>query len=517
MSKQLLETPARHPFSVLGLADKTWQLLSESAFRVAASPTAKLAEAAVTGVLQQIVEGQLRIVTANKTYTFPESEQHNDPELQSELRVKSDLFWIRLVTMGDLGFAEAYMYGEVECEDLVSSFKIFLRNRERLQNLDSRFSYLFSLPQKITSMRFVNTLSNSRSNISAHYDISNKMFEGFLSEDMTYSCAIFKELDADLRLPLPSEIPSRGQVKVKYDLPTPITSETATPNNELISESGGVDELYEAQIRKIDHIIRCAKIQPGQRVLEIGSGWGSLALRIATQFPGTTVDTITLSVHQQSLACQRIARTGKEVSDRVRVHLMDYRAMPETWAGFFDRVISVEMVEAVGLEYLDEYFRVIDWALKPHTGVGVIQSITIPEARFERYSKEIDFIRKWVFFPGGILPTLSLLIQSLTSGSRGRLVVDSVSNIGPHYSRTLREWRRRFLAHFDVVIEPALQEEYPTVMAGEKGKEEVEVFKRKWIYYYCYCEIGFTTRSLGDHIITFSREGNESFGCSVFE
>ncbi|EJC98988.1 cyclopropane-fatty-acyl-phospholipid synthase [Fomitiporia mediterranea MF3/22] len=506
MSKQLLDTPSRHPFSLWGLADKTWQLLCEGALNAAAVPAAKVAEAA----------GQLRIITEDTTYSFPADRQDTETGLHCELRVKSDVFWIRLCTMSDLGFSEAYMYGEVECDDLISIFTIFLRNREKLQNLDSRFSYLFSLPQKLTSLRFINTLSNSRSNISAHYDISNKMFEGFLSEDMTYSCAIFKDLDGDLKLPLEVDISSRNKAEVKHSLPTP----TGTPNNELqADEFIHDDELYEAQIRKIDHIIRCARIEPGQRVLEIGSGWGSLAIRVATQLPGTTVDTITLSVHQQSLARERIARAGADISSRVRVHLLDYRALPTEWAGLFDRVISIEMVEAVGREYLEEYFRVVNWALKPGTGIGVIQSITIPEARFERYTSEVDFIRKWVsyvLFPGGFLPTLTLLVQALTAGSRGRLVVDSVSNIGPHYARTLREWRRRFTARFEDVIEPALREDYPDVMAGEKGRREIEVFRRKWICN-CYCEIGFTTRSLGDHIITFTREGNESFECSIFQ
>jgi len=122
-----------------------------------------------------------------------------------------------------------------------------------------------------------------------------------------------------------------------------------------------------------------------------------------------------------------------------------------------------------------------------------------------------------IVFPGGFLPTLTLLLGSLESGSKARLIVDSVVNIGPHYARTLREWRRRFLARFDSVIVPALNREYPDVMGGQRGLREIEVFKRKWMYYYCYCEVGFTTRTLGDHIITFTREGNISYGCNVYD
>ncbi|KDQ27768.1 hypothetical protein PLEOSDRAFT_1040411 [Pleurotus ostreatus PC15] len=390
--------------------------------------------------MERITVGELRVLTLSNVYEFRGSHSDEQSPLKAELRVVNDVFWVRLCSMGDLGFAEAYMYGDVECDDLVSLFMIFLENRENLSNLDSRLSYLFTLPQRLTSYRFLNTIGNSRSNISAHYDISNDMFTGFLSEDLTYSCGIFEDLDGDHR--------------------------------------NGKDELYEAQIRKLRHIFEKARILPGHRVLEIGSGWGSMAMFIAQNSPDTTVDTITLSIQQQELAIQRIKEAGLE--DRIRVHLMDYRNMPAEWEGAFDRVISIEMIEAVGFEFLEKYWSVVDWALKRKGGVGVVQAITIPEA----------------IFPGGILPTLSLLFQTMEKGSGGRLIVDSVSNIGPHYARTLREWRQRFLANFEDVVVPALKKEYPDVMTGRSGRSEIEVFKRKWLCD-CYCEAGFTSRTLG--------------------
>ncbi|KNZ82070.1 Cyclopropane-fatty-acyl-phospholipid synthase [Termitomyces sp. J132] len=451
--------------------------------------------------MSRITTGRLKVLTSSRIYSFPTVEnqvEKSDVEFEAELRVINDAFWVRLCTMSDLGFAEAYMYGEVECDDLVSLFRIFLDNKENLSSLDSKLSYLFTLPQTLTSYRFLNTIGNSRSNVSAHYDISNEMFSGFLSRDMTYSCAIFKDLDGDIK-----------------DGP-PIS----------------LDELHEAQIRKLKHIIQKAQICPGHRVLEIGSGWGSMAILIAQTIQDTHVDTITLSVQQQTLARERVAQAG--LSDRVEVHLMDYRNMPPEWEGAFDRVISIEMIEAVGAEFLERYWEVVDWAMKRDSGVGVIQAITIPEARYDRYIKEIDFIRKWVVFPGGFLPTLTLLLQTMRTGSKGRLVVDSVSNIGPHYARTLREWRKRFLDRFESVIIPALKREFPDVMCGPTGMQEIEVFKRKWICklslvlliavlilrcidYYCYCEVGFTTRTLGDHIVSFVREGYQDYGCNVME
>ncbi|TFK69533.1 cyclopropane-fatty-acyl-phospholipid synthase [Pluteus cervinus] len=568
MTDQLLNTPSRHGFSVSGLIDATWHRVSETALTTTKAWTWRIAQAAALSFLKKITVGQLRVITSDGTvYVFPEhlapSSKDSSPltspypgehdsgsssptpfgsststTLESEcptrsasprlgskhaplaeFRVLNDAFWIRLCLMSDLGFAEAYMYGEVECKNLVALFELFLANKEYLSsNLDTRLSYLFTtLPQKITSYRFLNTLGNAQSNISAHYDISNDMFAGFLSPDMTYSCGIFEDLDGDL---------VHGRVSSKV---SSLSRELATHLKHFVhpddiskgpkssprpDEHASHDALHASQLRKLDHVIEKAHILPGQRILEIGSGWGSMAIRIAQTVPSIgKIDTLTLSLQQQTLARERIRAVGLE--GKIEVHLMDYRAMPKNWEGVFDRVISIEMIEAVGKEFLEAYWKTVDWALKKENAVGVVQVITLPEARLDKYMAELDFIRKWVF-PGGFLPTLTMLIQTLCAGSQGRLVVDSVSNIGPHYSRTLREWRSRFEDRFEEVIVPALEQEYPEVMRGENGRKEVEVFKRKWIYYYCYCEIGFTTRTLGDHIITFSREGYQDYGCNVY-
>ncbi|EEB97689.1 hypothetical protein MPER_02942, partial [Moniliophthora perniciosa FA553] len=234
-------------------------------------------------------------------------------------------------------------------------------------------------------------------------------------------------------------------------------------------------------MNKLKHIISVLRIPPSSntpfRVLEIGSGWGSLSILLAQTYPHVHINTLTLSTQQKSLAEERILAQG--LQDRITVHLMDYRSMPKEWEGVFDRVVSVEMVEAVGREYLQTYWDKINFCLHPIRGIGVVQSITIPEARFERYIREVDFIQKWIF-PGGFLPTLTLLLTTLQAGSNGTLTIDSVDNIGPHYARTLREWRRRFLEGFEEVIRPALVKELGKGAIG-KEEDEVEVFKRKWI------------------------------------
>ncbi|KDQ62522.1 hypothetical protein JAAARDRAFT_30425 [Jaapia argillacea MUCL 33604] len=556
MSDLLLDTPSKHSLSLAGLADSAWTTLREAAFKTGWKPISRLAEAAVVALMQNITTGQLRVLTYDHIYTFPapgsKQEAENPmPDLKAELRVVDDVFWIRLCTMSDLGFAEAYMYGDVECDDLVSIFLLFLYNKDNLSNMSSKASYFFSIPQKLTSYRFVNSIGNSRSNISAHYDISNEMFKGFLSRDMTYSCAIFDDLDGDLKeLSGEKGAWSGGQHLTRVSHPAPLTPPTTSASSSSVSSTNSSeqlhndahflppfpqshpDPLYAGQLRKLNHILSRARVQPGYKILEIGSGWGSLSLLVARTVPGVEIHTITLSTYQRQYVLDLLRRSAESQStghgddgfaplaegSSVHVHLMDYRDIKkkEEWKGYFDRVVSVEMVEAVGGEFLEEYWSVIDWALNLRTGVGVIQGITLPEARFETYKSEIDFIRKWVF-PGGFLPTLTLLLETLNKGSKGKLVVDSVSNIGPHYARTLRHWRQAFLQKFDSVIVPALVKEYPDVMGGKNGAQEVEVFKRKWIYYFCYCEVGFTTRTLGDHIVTFVREGNEDYGCQVFE
>ncbi|KZV81943.1 cyclopropane-fatty-acyl-phospholipid synthase [Exidia glandulosa HHB12029] len=493
MSQRLLATASTHSESLISYVDKACTYALDTVLGAGSGPVARIAELAVTNYLSKMRHGHLRIVTPSHVYSYPlpGSGPHNEhPSLHAELKVVHDSFWTRMMTMSDLGFAEAYMYGEVDVDDLQSLFKIFIVNRALLSSLEgSRFSKLFTaVPHYLTNSRFANTLSTSRSNISAHYDISNRMFEGFLSKDMMYSCAIFEDLDADLRRPPPQ----------KYN---PVIDKLAglkgaSESSECSSsaDESEVDDLHIAQQRKLQHILGKAKIRDGHRVLEIGSGWGEMAIQ-ACKSANCEVDTLTLSSEQKILAEKRIAEAG--LSHRIRVHLMDYRKMPESWKHSFDRVISIEMVEAVGIEFLDCYFATIDWALKEQGGVGVIQGITMPET----------------LFPGGICPTISLLVSSLTKGSKNRLIVDSVENIGPHYARTLREWARRFDDCFDDVIAPTLREEHPNVMDGERGAKELEIFRRKWIY---YCEIGFLSRTLGDHIMTFTREADSSYGCNVF-
>ncbi|KAG8731927.1 hypothetical protein FRC10_001359 [Ceratobasidium sp. 414] len=454
------------------------------------TPLARLAESGVVALMQRITVGHLRVLTSSHIYNFPALEDGVAQEGPcAELRVVKDSFWIRLATMSDLGFAEAFMYGDVECDDLVTLFKIFLLNRENLAEMQSSVaSLLFNFPQRLTNTRFLNTLSNSRSNISAHYDISNQMFEAFLSRDMTYSCAIFPTLDADLAHAEKGNRLLENGVVVR-GLGNGDANGIDPGHNSAVSfqDTEGKDELYEAQMIKLRHLVQKLKIPEHSgrlgslpvphiltsfvtdktiRVLEIGSGWGALAILLAQTYSFVEVDSLTLSSEQKVLAEERIRAAGAE--SRARIWLMDYRSIPDSWNALFDRFVSVEMIEAVGLEFLPTYWGVVERCMKPRDAVGVVQVITIPEP----------------LFPGGHLPTVTSLLDTLAKGGKNKLIVDNIANIGPHYARTLREWRRRFLTRFESDIVPALQREYPEVFDNTaRGRNEVEVFKRKWVYY----------------------------------
>ncbi|KAE8450390.1 hypothetical protein EG329_006464 [Mollisiaceae sp. DMI_Dod_QoI] len=437
-------------------------------------PALSISKAAVTSLLSRIEIGQLIIsdeTTGEITKYGQKIAKEHSKKTNSvngvngakktggiqkvELTVKREAFWMRLFLFADMGFAEAYMLGDFECADLTGFFELFIMNRSQLANATTLTS---SIAATITGLaRSTNTLSNSLLNVSAHYDISNEMFAAFLSDDMTYSCPIWK----------------------------------------LASSADEVEEtLEEAQMTKLNRFIDGAHIKPTDHVLEIGTGWGSFAMEAARK-TGCRVTSLTLSIEQKALAEKRIAAAG--LSDRIEVLLMDYRALP-TPKVLYDKVVSIEMLEAVGKEYLETYFGCIHRLLKKD-GIAIFQCITMPEGRYESYAKGEDFIRKYIF-PGGHLPSISQLVENINKGSEGTLVVEKIENIGGHYAKTLRLWREAFCSNFESRIKPALMVEHE-----DMGEKEIEVFRKKWIYYFEYCTAGFATKTLGDVIITAGREG----------
>lgn len=259
-----------------------------------------------------------------------------------ELVVLDEAFWMRLFLFADMGFAEAYMLGEVECEDLTAFFQLFLVNRDPMGNATTWLSVLAAAVAGLA--RSTNTLSNSLLNVSAHYDISNDMFAAFLSPDMTYSCPIWSR---DLALDGPEET------------------------------------LEQAQVTKLRRFIDGACIKSTDHVLEIGTGWGSFAIE-AVRATGCRITSLTLSKEQKAWAEARIQEAG--FAHRVEVLLMDYRALPDPDTPY-DKIVSIEMLEAVGQEFLGTYFSCVDRLLKRNGGIAVFQCITMPEGRHAAYAR----------------------------------------------------------------------------------------------------------------------------------
>jgi len=348
-----------------------------------------------------------------------------------ELRIVRDSFFARLGAGGKIGFGEAYMAGDwTAVDDLADTLAPFAVNLDRLVPAPAGRLRAAIEPRLPRSER--NTVAGAASNIRRHYDLSNDLFELFLDETMTYSCAIF--------------------------------------------EPG--DSLAAAQRRKLEAIARLAGVGPGDRVLEIGTGWGSLAVHLAKEH-GCRVTTITISDEQRRLALERVAAAG--VAELVDVQLCDYRRVE----GRFDRIVSVEMLEAVGEEYWAEYFAVCDHLLAPG-GRAVVQTITMPHRHYLATRRSYGWIHKYVF-PGGLIPSLEAIDDALRS--RSLLRVRHRDEIGPHYATTLREWRRRFV------------ERRSEVAALGFG----EAFQRMWEFYLAYCEAGFASGRLGDSQLVLER------------
>lgn len=372
-----------------------------------------------------------------------------------ELRVRSPNVWMRICSCFDLGFAEAYMFQEVDCDDLGRIFDIYIKNKNRL---GSGNLLLQLLPRVAWLLQPTNSIQEARQNISSHYDTSNELFSAFLSPDLNYSCAHW-------------------------------SGDPAEP-------------LESAQARKVQNLLSKAQLSSSHHVLDIGCGWGDLGIK-AAQIYGCRVTGLTLSERQKSLADQRIKAAG--LQDRVRILLCDYRNASRPGpdpdsdnGGFYDRVISVGMFEHVGPEYLDEYFKTISKLLHPTHGVMVIDGITMTNKLRETKSKVPTFIGRYVF-PGGYLPTIHMLFDSLHRGSEGSLEVTSALNIGPHYGKTLLAWQDNFLHNW-----ARIESDYRAARPGVSDAE-VEAFRRQWLYYFRYCEAAFRTRLLGNYIIVAAR------------
>jgi cyclopropane-fatty-acyl-phospholipid synthase len=351
-------------------------------------------------------------------------------------------FFRRSGASGLIGFGESYMAGDWDCADLTGLLTVFAAHVDDL--VPPWLQRLRALAVRRQPADDVQTIQGARRNISRHYDLSNDLFALFLDETMTYSSAIFTEADG-----------------------APVA----------VRDTDGGHLLAEAQRRKIDRLLDRAGVGPGCRVLEVGTGWGELAIRAARR--GASVRTVTISREQQALAARRVAEAG--LASQVSVELRDYRDVD----GEFDAICSVEMLEAVGERYWDAYFAALDQHLAPGGRIG-LQTITMPHDRLLATRHTYTWIQKYIF-PGGLLPSLTAIENSLAKATWLRITARE--DFGAHYGQTLRIWRDRFGARADEVVRLGFD----------------EVFNRMWNFYLCYSEAGFRAGYIGVSQLTLAR------------
>jgi cyclopropane-fatty-acyl-phospholipid synthase len=370
--------------------------------------------------------------------------------VEARMEVRDENFFKRCVLHGPIGFAEGYMAGEWETPDLVKVIAWFILNADEAQGMQTRtrrgtgLLNLLNLANRLFHLRRPNSRRMSRENIREHYDLSNEFFQLWLDPTMTYSSAYFEKAD---------------------------------------------EPLEAAQVRKYDKLCRRLHLSPADSVLEIGSGWGGFSMHAAKTY-GCRVTTVTISQRQYDEAARRIREAG--LADRIQILLCDYRDL----RGKFDKIASIEMLEAVGERYVDGYFAKIDELLEPRGLVG-LQAILCPDNQYPILRDGVDFIQKHIF-PGSLLMCNARIGEALRAC--GDLNLFDYEDMAPHYALTLRRWREAF------------EEKLGEVRA--LGFDEV--FVRKWRYYLCYCEAAFGTRHITVAQMVFSRPDNLGVPSAVY-
>ena len=387
--------------------------------------------------LSKITLGNINVTYPNgKTLSYGQNS-----ELQANLTLKDSRFFKRLALYGDIGFAESYMDGDFECDDLNKLIQIALVNSKALEvksEDEKSVSFYNVLPwfNRIKHLLRKNSKTRSQKNISEHYDLSNEFFKLMLDDTMMYSSAIFESKDED---------------------------------------------LYLAQKRKIDTLAKKLNLKKGDKVLEIGSGWGAMAMHLVQEY-GCEVTTLTLSKEQKALCEEKFA--ANNISESIDIMLKDYRDIE----GKYDAIIAVEMFEAVGREYFDLFFKKCESLLSPR-GVLVMQIITMPDQRYDAYCKGTDFIQKYIF-PGGHLPSVGKILEVTRKNTTLNLL--NMEDYTEHYAKTLRVWSDSFEAKLDEV----------------KTLGFDEYFIRMWRMYLAYCEAAFITRNINLVQVVFTRYEN---------
>jgi len=386
---------------------------------------------AVLGRLSRVTQGELTILEGAEKHVFGRATEAFP--VKAVITVHDPRFYAMTAFGGSIGSGEAYMSGYWAPDDLTAVVRIFVRNRAALEGMEKGLAYLTAPLQKLYHLIRDNTKEGSRKNISAHYDLGNDFYRLFLDPTMMYSCAVFPE-------------------------------ENST--------------LEEASIEKLERICKKLELNPSDHLVEIGTGWGGLAIHAAKNY-GCRVTTTTISKQQHDYARERIRREGLE--NKITLLFEDYRDLK----GQFDKLVSVEMIEAVGHRHYDTYFGTCSRLLKPE-GAMLLQAIVIADQYYENAKRNVDFIQRYIF-PGSCIPSIGAISQAITRATDMRLF--HLEDITPHYATTLRLWRERFFANIGQV----------------RGLGYPETFIRMWEFYLCYCEGGFLERVIGDVHMIFTK------------
>lgn len=341
------------------------------------------------------------------------------------LRVHTPAFYRAVAACGSVGAGEAFIDGHWSCDDLVGLVRLLVRNRELLDGMEGGFARIGGWLLRGWHALRPNTRQGARRNIAAHYDLGNAFFGLFLSPDLMYSSALF---------------------------------------------AGEDDTLEAASVRKLDRIAAKLRLSASDHVIEIGTGWGGFALHAARRY-GCRVTTTTISQEQHALASQRVAAAG--LSERITVLQRDFRDLD----GRYDKLVSIEMVEAIGASNLPDYFRALSRLLKPE-GLALIQAITIEDHRYAQALRAVDYIKRYVF-PGAFIPSIAALMAA--KAAHCDLALVQLEDFGSSYARTLQVWRERFLSEREAVLAQGFD----------------DAFIRLWTFYLAYCEGGFRERSIG--------------------
>lgn len=383
--------------------------------------------------LAHLVGGQLTVREDGAVDVFGTSTGP-DP-LQAAVTVHDVRAYEAVARSGLVGAGEAYGAGWWDADDLAQVVRLFVRNTALLESFERGASRFARWILKWRSRRDRSSREVARGDIAAHYDLGNAFFELFLDETMTYSCGIHAQTDTPLR---------------------------------------------EAQVAKLDAIAHKLGLGPQHHVLEIGCGWGSFAIHAARTY-GCRVTATTISDAQASLANQRVQEAG--LSDRIDVLSKDFRDLE----GTFDRVVSIEMVEAIGHANLGAYLQVLSDRLAPD-GLAAIQAITVPDQLYDVIRRRVDFIKRWIF-PGSFIPSTTAIMKAMAN--HGDLRAADLEEIGSHYALTLEAWRKQLDARWDEARALGLD----------------EPFLRRWRYYLAYCEGGYAERRLGNVQLVFAKPG----------